>query len=157
MNPRELRVAESMQVLVDETGGTGTLAYAVVWNGDGPQQAVTGNMFTTRLTSAIQQAAGVWTSGEMVFTEFLPVTEYQVVGMRVEAASGIAARLIFSNSQIRPGAMMRATGDNPLDWQFRYGRSGVWGQFDINQPPRLELLGGTAAAQVISLDLIRTG
>lgn len=157
MNPRELRVAESMQINVNETGGTATDVYGVAWCGDGPQQVVTGNMFTTRLTSTIQQVEGEWVAGEMTFTEFLPVTTYQVVGMRTEAADGMVARLIFSNTQIRPGSMVKEDGTNPDDTYFRYGRSGVWGQFDINQPPRLEILGGTAAAQTIFLDLIRTG
>lgn len=155
--PRELRVAESMQIAVDETGATATNVYGLVWCGDGPQQAVDGNVFTTRLTATITQVAGQWVAGEMSFTEFLPVTSYQVVGMRVEAASGIAARLIFSNSQIRPGVTIRVNGsdlDNPA---ARYGGMGVFGAFDINQPPRLEMLGGTATSQTVFLDLIRTG
>lgn len=157
LSPRQLRVTESMQYLINETGGAATDLYGVVWMGDGPQQDVSGEIFSTRLTAAVQQVEGAWTAGNMVFTEALPVTDYQVVGMRVEAATGVAARLIFSNSEIRPGTIMHnVVGD--IDAQmFRKGRSGVWGQFDINQPPRLEVLGGTAAVQNVYLDLIRTG
>lgn len=157
-NPRELRVAESMQFAVNESGGTGTDTYGLVWMGDGAIQPVEGKMFTTRLTASITQSDGEWVAGEMTFTEFLPVTRYQVVGMRVETDDGIAARLIFSNSQIRPGGLVNFSGADPDDYPFRYGRSGVWGEFDINQPPRLEVLGGGgASSQVIFLDLIRSG
>lgn len=155
--PRELRVAESMQYEIEETGGTATDVYGLVFFGDGAQQPVEGNVFTTRLNATIQQVEGEWVAGGMVFTDFLPVTEYQVVGMRVNAASGVAARLIFSNSEIRPGTIMHNTINDPDSQMFRAGRSGVWGQFDINQQPRLELLGGVAAAQEIYLDLIRVG
>lgn len=155
--PRELRVAESMQFAVDETGATATDVYGVVFCGDGPQQPVDGNMFTTRLTATIQQVAGQWVAGELTFTEFLPVTSYQVVGMRVESADAVVARLIFSNSQIRPGVLVRGVGNGPDITEFRYGRSGVFGAFDINQPPRLEILGGTTNSQTVLLDLIRTG
>jgi len=39
------------------------------------------------------------------------------------------------------------------------GGWGVWGEFDINQPPTLEVLsmGAAGSAQVLYLDLMRIG
>ncbi len=75
--------------------------------------------------------------------------------MRVESSDGIFARLIFIDSARRPGVIV--TPDNQVEAgrDFRYGRAGVFGQFDLNQPPSLEVLGGVATSQVVYLDLIR--
>lgn len=156
-SPRQLQVAEQMQFLVNTDDAGAQDHYGLVWLGDGPQQPIEGQFFTTRLTSTVQQAVGVWREGPVVFEEQLPVTSYQVVGMSVLSASGVAARLIFSDSQIRPGRPIYNGSTGFESNRFRYGNMGVWGSFDINQPPRIELLGGVAASQTIYLDCVRTG
>lgn len=157
MSPRELRVAEQMQFLVNTDDAAAQDHYGLVWLADGPLQPVTGQIFTSRLTATIQQVAGEWQAESMVFDEQLPVTDYQVVGMRTEVTDGVAARLIFSNSEFRPGAPVSGSTDDFTLNRFRYGALGVWGAFDINQPPRLEVLGGVGTDQTVYLDLIRTG
>lgn len=156
MSPRELQVAEQMQFLVNTDDAVAQDHFGVVWLGDGPIAPINGRIFTTRATTAIAQAAGIWVSGPITFQEQLPVTDFQVVGMRVGASDGIAARLIFSDSEFRPGALvMSANTSQEPDNRFRYGNMGVWGQFNVNQPPQLEILAGVDTAQDVYLDLIR--
>lgn len=156
-NPRDLQEAEQMQMLVNSDAAAAVDHYGVVWLGDGPVQPVKGKIFTTRLTAAIAQASGVWTVGNLAMTEQLPVSDYQIVGMHVEAASGIVARLVLPDSQYRPGVGVNSTPNRSLVNNFRFGRMGVMGSFNVNQPPRLEVLGGAAVTQRVYLDLIRTG
>lgn len=131
--------------------------YGLVWFGDGPQQPVTGEIFTVRATATIAQAVATWTNGNLTFAQTLPVGTYSVVGMRVRSTDAVAARLVFVGGQWRPGVpCVNAIAD--LDpSMFRYGRMGSLGQFHTNTPPTLDVLGGAAAAQVILLDLIRVG
>lgn len=155
-SPRELQVAEQMTFQVNTDDAVAQDHYGVVWLGDGPMQPVDGRIFTTRVTAAVAQVSGVWVSGPITFIEALPVTDYQVVGARVVSTSGVIGRLIFSDSQFRPGVPVESAASNqePAD-EIRMGKWGVWGQFNINQPPQLEMLGGTAVAQIMYLDLIR--
>lgn len=156
-NPRMVEVAEPLQMVVNTDDAAVQDHYGLVWLADGPLQEVNGKMFTTRATSAIAQAAGVWTVGNLTFQELLPVGRYQVLGMKALAATGVAARLVFSDSEYRPGVLITTATQNNEARFFRDGRMGVWGEFHTNQPPRLEVLAGAATAQTVHLDLVRLG
>lgn len=156
--PRPLVVGESLNFIQRSTNAGAIEHWGVAWLGDGPQQAVQGNVFTVAADAAITQVDGAWTSGGLTFRQTLPAGVYQVVGMRVRGATGVVARLIFVGSGVRPGVpMLHAVDEGPSDMPFRFGHMGVYGSFDLNQPPTLEVLGGTATAQVVLLDLIRQG
>lgn len=160
MNPRELRVAESMRMHIDYSTAADRDVFGIAWLGDGPQQPVSGNMFTTRMTvTNFQHSLGEWTASELTFSQFLPVQRFQIVGMQCETSAGIIARLIFSGTEFRPGTPTRFFFGRQQGWNWRYGRSGVWGEFDVNQPPRLEILGLANSANDVTVwfDLIRTG
>lgn len=156
-DPRILEVAEQAQFLVNTDDAGAQDHVAVVWLGDGPAPVVGGKIFTVRATAAIAQAAGVWRQGVLTFQEQLPYGDYDVVGLRVQAATGTVGRLIFTESQFRPGCLVASSSNGPSLLYFRYGLMGVWGTFNTNQPPQLEMLGGTATAQVVHFDLIRRG
>lgn len=154
-DPRILAGQEQAQFLVNTDDAGAQDHMAVIWLADGPLPVVGGKIFTVRATAAIAQAAGVWRGGVLTFQEQLPYGDYDVVGLRVQAASGTVGRLIFDNMQARPGAPLATaiTGQSLL--YFRYGLMGIWGTFNSNTPPQLEMLGGTATAQIVYLDLIR--
>lgn len=156
-DPRILEVAEQAQFLVNTDDAAAQDHFGIVWLGDGPVAAVQGKIFSVRATAAIAQAAGVWRQGVLTFQEQLPYGDYDVVGLRVQAATGIVGRLVFTESQFRPGALAASAAAGPALQYFRYGEMGVWGTFNTNQPPQLEMLSGTATAQVVHLDLIRRG
>lgn len=123
---------------------------------DGPAQPVNGDMFTVRATSAIALVAGSWVSGELAFGTTLPAGRYQVVGMRARGTNLVAARLIFRGASFRPGVFaVNAVGDEDHMVQ-RFGRLGVFGEFESTTPPAVEAFGVTDAAQTYLLDLIKT-
>lgn len=157
-NPIPLLTAEGLNIQTNATGSGNTGQQgAVVWLADGKRTPATGGkIYTIRATAAIQQAVNVWTNGTLTFGQSLPVGNYDVVGMRVEASSGVAARLVFvgPSSIVRPGTLIQSgpTIQDLID--FRYGRLGVWGTFYSVTPPSLEVLGGVAATQTVYLDLV---
>lgn len=159
--PRPLAAGESLEFVVNtDQNATPTESgnhWGVVWLGDGPQQPVSGNIFTVRATADAAQANGAWNSGQLTFSQRLPIANYTVVGMRVESSDAIAARLIFIGSVLRPGVPVLNGVSAPDFGMFRFGSWGNWGTFDLNQPPSLEVLGGTATEQDVFLDLIRAG
>lgn len=153
--PRKLDNDESINFLVNTDDAAVQDHYGLIWLSDGPLQPVTGNMFTVRATAAITQTVSGWTLGALTFSQKLPVDNYKVVGMHVFAASGLAARLVFPGGKWRPGTFVGNNTAAPGFAALRYGLWGVWGVFNTNQPPQLEVLGGAATAQTVYLDLIR--
>jgi len=155
-NPIPVEPEESLNFAVESDPAGVVAHYGLVWISDGPQPQITAHMFTVRATATIQQVAGTWTNGNMVFGQVLPAGRYQVVGMRVRSADGVAARLVFPEQIPRPGVpVVNAIADiDPRS--FRFGRAGIWGEFPHTTPPTMDILGGVAAAQIILLDLVRT-
>jgi len=131
--------------------------YGLVWLADGPQQAVSGQMFSVRATATVAQAVDAWTNGDLAFGQTLPAGRYQVIGMRARSTDGVAARLVFPEQVARPGvACVNAVGDiDPT--AFRFCRSGVFVEFPDTNPPTVDVLGGVAAAQIFIFDLLRVG
>lgn len=130
--------------------------YGLAWFSDGPQPETPGPLFTVRATGAITQVVGAWTNGNLTFQQTLPAGRYAVVGMRCRSTDGIAARLVFPAQFNRPGVIcVNAIGEEDNYFQ-RFGRMGVWGEFPHTNPPTLDILGGTASAQVVFLDLVKT-
>jgi len=154
-NPRALKGNESINFLINATGGAAAANYGLIMLSNGAIQAVTGNMFTVRATGAAQLAAGTWVNTSLAFDEALPAGTYNVVGMRAEGTNLVAARMVFIGSGYRPGVPAVNTASQ-RDWRYgRYGTMGSFGVFDVNQPPTLDCLGVTDAAQTVLLDLIK--
>jgi hypothetical protein len=153
--PRAMAANEGIEFVTNTDAAGAIELHGLVWLADGAIAPVNGNMFTTRATAAITAVNTGWTNGLLTFTERLPYGNYDVVGMRALAADGTAARLVFPGLPFRPGVPVdQAESIDEPSW-FRYGRAGVLGTFDLNQPPTLEVFGGAATAQVIYLDLIK--
>lgn len=155
-NPAPLTGGEDISFNTNTDDGAAIEIYGMIWFGDGPVVPASGAMFTVRATAGITQADGVWTNGAITFSQDLPVGSYDVVGLRVQAAGLVAARLVFVGGGFRPGvlgAITPAALDVPT---ARYGRSGVLGTFDSRSPPTLEVVGVTGTAQEVYLDLIKT-
>lgn len=131
-------------------------ATALLWIGDGPQAAVTGEIYTVRATSATTLSPYAWTNGALTFSQVLPAGSYQVVGMHATSATLIAARLVFVGGTWRPGC---PGTDLPVDTGvnvFRRGNSGIWGEFRHDQPPTVDFLAtGADTAETVWLDIIK--
>lgn len=154
-NPRPLKGNESVNFLVNATGGAAAGNYGLIVLSNGAVQPITGNIFSVRASAAAHLVAGTWVNSALTFDETLPAGTYNVVGMRAEGAHLVAARLVFVGSGYRPGVPAVNT---TADKDFRYGRFGQMGSlgvFDVNQPPTVDCLGVTDTSQNILLDLIK--
>jgi hypothetical protein len=157
-NPLPLTGEESMTFNTNTNHGSAVAINGFVFLQDGPMPPATGEIFTVRCTAAIQSTATTWTSGNITFSQDLPFGTYDIVGIRCISTNGLAARLIFTGGPgWRPGCPFSSEEPSVDDPMFRYGAGGVLGSFNSNSPPTLEVTGGTDAAQVLYLDLIKTG
>jgi len=144
--------ALNFQVSTDDTARSTGL----VWLADGPVAPVTGKIYTVKCTSATTLTPYEWTNGPLTFTQDLPAGRYQVVGMRAQSAGLIAARLVFPGYAWRPGVIGADAITDVQDNPFRYGRFGVWGEFDHNRPPTVDFLSSSAdTSEEVWLDLIK--
>lgn len=157
-SPLPLAVGESINFESDAGAGAGAgQTTGIVLLGDGPVQPVSGLIRTIRATAVITGTENVWASGAITFSEDLPTGVYQVVGARCEADNPGAFRLIFVAGGPRPGSLSTLGDEGSEVMGARLGMWGVWGQFDTNQPPTLEILSlaGAGSAQVLYLDILR--
>lgn len=157
-NPIPLNTTEGMNFQSDALStATAGQQGCIVFMSDGKRVPVSSSkIYTMRFTTAIVQSANNWVNGALTFDQPLPVGNYDVVGMRVEATGLMAARLVFvgQSAITRPGCPGNATALTRDLEDFRYGRSGVWGTFFSITPPSLDVLGATGTTQIGYLDLI---
>lgn len=157
-DPLPLAAGESLNHESDAGAGAGAgQVSCIVLLGDGAVVPVAGSIRTVRATAGITGVEGAWVSGALAFSEDLPTADYQVVGARCEADDPGGFRLIFVAGGPRPGSLA-CLGDEGAEVRgSRLGAWGVWGQFNTNQPPTLEIMsaGGNGSAQVLYLDILR--
>jgi hypothetical protein len=156
-NARPLAAQEGVEFVANTDDAAALDHVGFIWLADGSLQPTQGNIFTTRATATIVGTAGTWTLGDLNFDERLPIARYQVVGMAPHGDAGGLARLVFPGMPWRPGAPMFSLITDTTQERFRYGNWGVWGEFDLNQPPQLEIIGSGMTTQAIYLDLIQVG
>ena len=134
--------------------------WGLAWFAAAAPPLVKGNIFTVRADGATALVAGAWTLCPLVFAEDLPRGRYQVVGMRAQSATLVAARLVFVGTGAaswRPGVLGTNSDSHLADPIQRLGRWGVFGEFEDTDPPQVECLANAAdAAEVVYLDLIPT-
>jgi len=152
--PLALSELEPLDVFMQN--GAAVMNRAFLWLCDGAPKPVTGKIYTVRCTGAASLATASWVNTALTFQQTLPTGHYQVVGMRVWGANAVAARLFFVGGAWRPGVPCGNTEDNNEWSDFRFGNTGVWGEFDNTTPPSLDVMGVTDTAQVVLLDLIKT-
>lgn len=158
-HPIPLAVGESINLESDGGAAGPEDVSGLVMLDEGPRQPVSGDIRTVRATATVAAPRITWLAGALTFSEDLPAGRYQVVGGRCVGANVGAFRLIFRAGGSRPGSVGCATHAEADVHGARFGMWGVWGEFDINQPPQIEILalGAAAAAQVVYLDLLRIG
>jgi len=70
----------------------------------------------------------------------------------------IAARLVFPGYSWRPGVIGRTSASQPDIEIFRYGKFGVFGEFDHNRPPTVDFFSSSAdTSETVYLDLVKVG
>ena len=156
-NPIRLIGDESLTFNTNTDHAAAIEIYGLIMLADSAPAVVNGEIFSVRATAAITLADGVWTNGALTFTQDLPFGTYDVVGLRIEAAGAVAGRLVFPGGRWRPG-VPAVNVPSDVDFSFfRHGRMGVLGSFNSNSPPSIDIVGVTATAETVLLDLIKTG
>jgi len=139
-----------------QNGSTAYQATVFLWLADDIPKPVKGNIFTIKATASITGSAYAWKSGPLSFEQSLPAGRYAVVGMAYKGAGALAGRLIFTGYPWRPGCLGVKTSEANRPIIFRYGNLGIWGEFEHNQPPKLEVMvTGSESSQEVWLDLIQ--
>ena len=114
---------------------------------DGPVTPVHGDIHTIHFTVDITGVLAQWVNSTITFLETLPAGRYQIVGAAVWALSGMAFRLFIPGQIWRPGAPVMHDSLFDMPKCFRHGAMGVWGEFDHDVPPTLEMSCETTDAQ----------
>lgn len=150
---------EGLSLEVSRGGADAQPVIGLVWLHTGSQPIPNGHVYTLPFTASPTIVAGSWVNVALTPEQTLPAGRWCVVGMAVVCNDATAARLVFPGEAYeRPGVIVQDVyGDQPTDDDFRMGRFGVFGEFEHNAPPSLDVLGDTAGAEsaVVYLDLIK--
>jgi hypothetical protein len=151
--PLPLVGGEPLDVFVQN--GAAVMNRAFLMLSDGPVGPVSGKIYTVRATGAASLVTASWVNTTLTFGQTLPYGTYNLVGFRAWSANGVAARIFFVGYPWRPGVPMVNAEDNNEWNDFRFGQTGVWGQFVNTVPPTIDVMGITDTAQTFFLDLIK--
>lgn len=156
-NPIMARALEELAVESTLSAVGPTRDTIVVDLADSPlAPAPSGQAFTIRGTGTTTQVASNWTLCSITWANNLPVGRYAVIGGIAYGATCQAFRVIFENQTWRPGGLGWVSEVVQADPLFRYGELGMWGTFQSNRMPNIEMLASAAdAAQTVYLDLVR--
>lgn len=154
-NPLPLVTAEKLNFLMQHAAGAADYMVGLVWLADGALTPVTGEIHTIRASVDTAPTAYEWSASTLSFEQTLPAGRYQVVGGTWEDANGIAARLLFVGYSWRPAFIALDKTADQFAQLFRRGNIGVFGEFEFDQPPQVELLSTGTTTGDIYLDLIQ--
>jgi len=147
---------EELSVNADMNAVGPNRVFCVMGLGDRIDPAPTGDLFTIRATSTTAASVNVWTTLALTFVDTIPQGNFAVVGLEVQSATAIAARLIFENQYMRPGAISITSLANRADVLHRKGGMGLMGTFKAQRTPIPQVLCTAAdAAHEVYLDLVR--
>jgi len=162
-NPIPLAVNEELGFEAAEDGAGAQISSAVIWLMDkiDPVATLNGRKLPVRqlrATGTTTLVADAWTSVGLTLGQNLKAGRYQAVGLRAISATGVAARYIFTGEPVnhRPGCIaydVVSDIENPI---FRAGVLGVWGEFEHNQIPTIEMWARAGdTAQEFILDVVK--
>lgn len=113
-----------------------------VWLADGPVAPVVGDIRTIKMSATGTYPQLAWTYDKLSIEPDLPTGRYAIVGARAYVTDAIGlVRFVFPDMLQRPGLIAISEADlMTTEPSFRKGRMGVWGEFETNNPPGIEIL-----------------
>lgn len=122
---------------------------------DRPQPISPGRIWTLRGTSTVAAVANAWTNlATITWANTLSGGWYEIVGLEVQSANAIAARVVIPGQAYFPGALSITGLGNRSHAMFSKGGLGVWGRFQAINIPTIDVLCNAAdAAHVIYMDI----
>jgi len=156
-NPISLETNEALNALIKCTEhDTAKYNFCGVSLAEGAVPPVTGDIRTMVIEASVTGTIGVWTNHSLTFPVDLPVGRYQVVGASCRANKPGIFRLVPVGADHRPGGLMEAGVQRFNTNGQRFGKMGVWCEFDQLTPPSLEVCPCVALTWYsLKLDLIR--
>jgi len=121
--------------------------HTIIFLAADPPVPVRGGIHSIRFSTDPVRTAGVWSYAEIVLLDPLPVGSYNIVGARLETTTGIAFRIVFVGGGHRPGGICQTDMEDEDVALQRHGGLGVWGTFDHNLTPGIELICSADAAK----------
>jgi len=154
--PIALTPGEGLRFSVAETASGGTNCIGLVWLEGERTPAPDGEVETIKATSSTTVTPSTWSLCKLDLSQQLRAGKYAIVGLRVQSASLIAARLVIPGSSYRPGVLgSRASAHMRVDVTSTM-RLGNWGEFEHTFVPQLEVLSARAdTSQTVYLDVIK--
>lgn len=162
-SPLLLRAAETVGVDAVHSGGAPARQVSLLWLADRLEPVPPGDSFWLRWTATLSVALGsafTWQVLSPTYDQSLPSGTYAVIGLEFMETNGIAARLVFPGSVFRPGVLASGTGAGTARTYagFYDGSFGVYGMFQTNAPPNIEVMVAAAStAQEGYLRVVRVG
>jgi hypothetical protein len=156
-NPLPLVATEGVEALIERATGAASYLSAILALGDGPVSPVHGEIYSIDFSATITTVLSSWVNGAITLAETLPAGRYQLVGALLWGLEAIAFRFVIPGQIWRPGGIAcHDIQTTTPDFQ-RNGRMGVWGEFDHDTLPSMDLIAETAASQGVGgcLDLIK--
>jgi hypothetical protein len=153
-SPLSISPNEPLDMFVQNGGAV--MNRGLLWLADGSIKPTSGKIYTVRFTTGVTMVTASWVNGAVTFGQTLPSGKFQIVGLRLWSANGVAARVFPIGAKYRPGVLMGNAEANAEWTDFRAGNAGVLGEFDNTTPPSFDFLGITDTAQVGFMDLIKT-
>jgi hypothetical protein len=147
---------EALNALAAEDNAAAARATIMIWLCDQvPQPLVGHEIRSVRVTGSFTAAANAWTNGSLTFADTLPAGRYGLCGARMESTNLQGFRFVFKGGMYRPGAIGVQAASDLEDPIFRRGRLGMWGEFQHNTPPSIDVLANAADAAFSGiLDLV---
>lgn len=155
-NPIPLTVGEGLRALVAEGAAGAEQDSVIAFLQSEFEAAPSGDILTVRATATATLTPYQWSLCTLTLSQQLEAGRYAIVGMKAISAGAIAARLVLPGSQFRPGVIASdAEGDVTIP-EFRYGKKGVYGEFEHTFVPAVEFFSISAdTAETVYLDVIK--
>ena len=154
--PVALTPGEGLRFSVAEKDAGAVDCIGLVWMEGERTPAPNGEVETIKATSSTTTTQFVWTLCKLDLSQQLRAGKYAIVGLRVQSASVIAARLVIPGSAYRPGVLGVRNVYQIRDDVTSNMRLGNWGEFEHTFVPQLEVLTGTTdTSQTVYLDIVK--
>jgi len=155
-HPRQLKAGEGLRALAAEDGVGAQRQIIGVWLGDEMEEVPDGPVETIRFTGTTTLVANAWTLCPLTPDQQLRAGRYAIIGARIQSATGVFGRLVIPGETHRPGCPVYRDEDDMGHQEFRQGGLGIWGEFDHQNIPQVEIVAtaGDTAEQVY-LDIIQ--
>jgi len=128
----------------------------LVWLGDGIDPVPEGKLLQVRTTWSGAVTAYEWSNRALIFDQTLPAGRYAIIGAHGYSDNLLAYRFVIPGLWQRPGGVGVGDPYAPAPSRFRRGKAGLWGEFEHNLPPTVDILAaGADASGIIHLDLVQ--